>query len=42
MCVVIDDRHNVFTTPYYMEATDIVQVYEGAYNIIEAMLKVMR
>ena len=39
--VVIDDKHNVFTTPYYMEATDIVQVYEGAYNIIEAMLKVM-
>jgi len=39
--VVIDYRHNVFTTPYYMAATDIVQVYEGAYNIIEAMLKVM-
>ncbi len=39
--VVIDDKHNVFTTPYYMEATDIVQVYEGAQNIIEAMLKVM-
>ena len=39
--VVVDDDKLVFTTPCYMLEADIVQIWDGAYNIVEAMLKFM-
>lgn len=39
--VVVDDDKLVFTTPCYMLDADITQIYEGAYNTVEAMLKFM-
>lgn len=39
--VVIDDDKLVFTTPCYMLDADITQIYDGAYNIVDAMLKFM-
>ena len=39
--VVSDDKHKVFTTPCYMLDADIVQIGEGAENIVQAMLEVM-
>ncbi len=39
--VVIDDNKMVFTTPCYMLEADITQVWDGAYNIVEAMMKFM-
>lgn len=39
--VVVDDEKLVFTTPCYMLDADISQIWDGAYNIIEAMLKFM-
>jgi enhancing lycopene biosynthesis protein 2 len=37
--VVIDDDKLVFTTPCYMLDADISQIWNGAYNTVEAMLK---
>lgn len=37
--VTIDARHNIFTTPCYMLDANIVQIGEGAENIVRAMLK---
>lgn len=37
--VVIDPENNVFTTPCYMLDADIMQIGEGAENIIRAILK---
>ena len=39
--VIIDDKHRLFTTPCYQLKSTIVQVAEGAENIVKAMLKVM-
>jgi enhancing lycopene biosynthesis protein 2 len=39
--VVIDARHKVFTTPCYMLDANILQIAEGADNIVKAMLKEM-
>ena len=37
--VVIDRKNNVFTTPCYMLDANIVQIYEGATNIVREMMK---
>ncbi len=39
--VIIDEKNKVFSTPCYMLDADIVQIYDGAYNIVFEMLKVM-
>ena len=39
--VVYDSDHNVFTTPCYMLEADILQIYEGTSNIVEAMRQIM-
>ena len=38
--VVIDKKNKVFTTPCYMLDATIVQIYEGATNIVREMLNV--
>lgn len=37
--VVIDAAHNIYTTPCYMLDADIVQIGDGAENIVRAILK---
>ena len=39
--VVVDDEKLVFTTPCYMLDANITQIWDSAFNIIEAMLKFM-
>ncbi|HSG67451.1 MAG TPA: isoprenoid biosynthesis glyoxalase ElbB [Bacteroidales bacterium] len=39
--VVYDDNLNLFSTPCYMLDANILQIGEGAENIVSAMLKVM-
>ncbi len=39
--VVYDSKYKVFTTPCYMLDATILQIAEGAYNIVKAMLKEM-
>lgn len=39
--VVVDDDKLIFSSPCYMLDADITQVYEGAYNTVDAMLKFM-
>lgn len=39
--VVFDDQLNLFSTPCYMLDANILQIAEGAENIVSAMLKVM-
>lgn len=39
--VVYDSDHNVFTTPCYMLEANILQIYEGTSNIVEAMRQIM-
>jgi enhancing lycopene biosynthesis protein 2 len=39
--VVIDDRYKIVTTPCYMLDANIVQIAEGADNVVKAMLKLM-
>ncbi len=39
--VVVDSRHKVFTTPCYMLDATIVDIAEGAGNIVKEMLKIM-
>ncbi len=39
--VVTDRKHKVFTTPCYMLDANILQIAEGADNIVKAMLKEM-
>lgn len=39
--VIIDEKHRIFTTPCYQLSSTIVQIAEGADNIVKAMLKVM-
>jgi enhancing lycopene biosynthesis protein 2 len=37
--VVVDKKNNVFTTPCYMLDATIVQIYEGAMNVVGEMMK---
>ncbi len=39
--VVIDEKNKIFTTPCYMLDADIIQIEEGANNVVEAMLRFM-
>lgn len=39
--VVVDKKHNVFTTPCYMLDANIMQIELGAMNVVEAMMEVM-
>ena len=39
--VVIDDKYKVVTTPCYMLDANIVQIAEGAGNVVKTMLKLM-
>jgi len=39
--VVVDTKYKVFTTPCYMLSANILQIAEGADNIVKAMLKEM-
>ncbi len=39
--VIIDEKHRLFSTPCYQLPSTIVQIAEGADNIVKAMLKVM-
>ena len=39
--VVYDDKLNLFSTPCYMLDANILQIADGAENIVSAMLKVM-
>ena len=39
--VVIDDERLVFTTPCYMLDAEITDIWEGAFNIVEAMINFM-
>jgi len=39
--VIIDQKHKLFSTPCYQLSSTIVQIAEGADNIIKAMLKEM-
>ncbi len=40
--VIYDDDHNLFTTPCYMLDANIRQVYQGAYALVDAMMKAMK
>jgi len=39
--VVVDKKHNVFSTPCYMLDASILQIELGAMNVVEAMIGVM-
>lgn len=39
--VVVDKKYNFYTTPCYMLDANILQIWEGAENIVKAMLKEM-
>ncbi len=38
--VVVDKKNKIFTTPCYMLDASIVQIYEGARNVVKEMLNV--
>jgi enhancing lycopene biosynthesis protein 2 len=40
--VIIDEKNNLFTTPCYMLDANIVQIAEGAENIVKAMMGRMK
>jgi len=40
--VVNDKMHNIFTTPCYMLDANILQIYDGATNIVKAMIKSLK
>ena len=40
--VVVDPDHNLVTTPCYMLDANIVQIAEGADNVVDAMIKMMK
>ena len=40
--VVVDPDHNLVTTPCYMLDATIVQIAEGADNVVDAMIKMMK
>ncbi|MDR0969017.1 MAG: isoprenoid biosynthesis glyoxalase ElbB [Lentimicrobiaceae bacterium] len=39
--VVVDNEKNIFSTPCYMLKASIADVYEGAINMVEAMMEVL-
>jgi enhancing lycopene biosynthesis protein 2 len=39
--VVVDEKYKLFTTPCYMLDANILQIWEGADNIVKAMLEKM-
>lgn len=39
--IVVDEKNKVFTTPCYMLDANIVNIYDGAYNVVFEMLKYM-
>ena len=39
--VVVDKKHNVFSTPCYMLDANILQIELGAMNVVEAMMEVI-
>jgi enhancing lycopene biosynthesis protein 2 len=39
--VIIDEKYKVVTTPCYMLDANIVQIAEGAGNVVKAMLQLM-
>ena len=39
--VIIDEKHRLFSTPCYQLESTIVQIAEGADNLVKAMLKTM-
>ena len=39
--VVVDPDHNLVTTPCYMLDANIVQIAEGAHNVVDAMISMM-
>ena len=40
--VVYDKIHNIFTTPCYMLDANILQIFDGATNIVKAMIKSLK
>lgn len=40
--VIIDKNHNLFTTPCYMLDANILQIYEGASNIVRTIVETLR
>ena len=40
--VVIDKKHNVFTTPCYMLDATILDIEQGAMNVVKAMIESMK
>lgn len=40
--VVEDNAHRVFTTPCYMLDASIIDIYEGANNVVKAMMESMK
>jgi enhancing lycopene biosynthesis protein 2 len=40
--VVYDEDKHVFTTPCYMLDASITDIWDGAYNIVDAMMKEMK
>lgn len=39
--VVVDNEQNIFSTPCYMLEASIADIYEGAVNMVEAMMDVL-
>jgi enhancing lycopene biosynthesis protein 2 len=39
--VVVDEKHNLVTTPCYMLDATIDQIADGAVNVVDAMMKMM-
>ncbi len=37
--VIVDEKHKVYTTPCYMLDANIVEIFEGASNIVKAIVK---
>jgi enhancing lycopene biosynthesis protein 2 len=37
--VTVDKDNKVYTTPCYMLDANIVQIYDGAFNVVKAMLE---
>lgn len=37
--VIVDEKHKVYTTPCYMLDANIVEIFEGATNIVKAIVK---
>jgi len=40
--VIVDEKYNVFSTPCYMLDANILQIWDGAENIVKAMLEKMK